>query len=109
MVIKTKISTITAFIATIAAIAALGSIGGGIGLGQQQTAIAQELNLDEVDDLLDDIGSEEREICEDFQLPNQPITICFRPPDALPCIGGVLAEIARGDIGGDVPPIFTCS
>ena len=41
MIKKTKFSTITAVLATIAAIAAMGSIGGGIGLGQQQMALAQ--------------------------------------------------------------------
>jgi hypothetical protein len=45
MVIKrTKISTLTAAIATIAIIAALGSIGGGIGIGQKQIALAQDVN-----------------------------------------------------------------
>jgi len=40
MIKKTKFSTITAVMATIAALAALGSIG-GMGLGQQQMALAQ--------------------------------------------------------------------
>lgn len=105
MVIKTKLSTIITAIATIAVIATMGSIGG---VGQHQIASAQELDSDEIDDILDDIGSEEREICQDVQLPDEPTTICFRPPEALPCIGGVLLQITR-DVVGEIPPSFICS
>jgi hypothetical protein len=65
MVKKTKFSTITAVIATIAAIAALGSIGGGI--GQQQTALAQPVDLsDSLEDQIDvgGIGDTVRAILE---------------------------------------------
>jgi hypothetical protein len=105
MVIKTKLSTIIAAIATIAIITAMGGV---VGAGQHQIALAQELNIDEIDDILDDIGSEEREICQDVQLPDEPTTICFRPPEALPCIGGVLLQITR-DVVGEIPPSFICS
>ncbi len=50
MINKTKFSTITAVTATIAALAAMGSIGGGMGLGQQQIAFAQPVNLGQVRD-----------------------------------------------------------
>jgi hypothetical protein len=51
MVIKSKLSTITAAITTIVAIAAIGSIGG---IGQQQTALATILEED-VDDEVDEL------------------------------------------------------
>ncbi len=66
MVNKTKFSTITAAIVTIAAMAAMGSIG-GIGLGQQQTALAQPVDLsDSLEDQIDvgGIGDTVRAILE---------------------------------------------
>jgi len=66
MIKKTKFSTITAALATIAAIAAMGSIG-GIGLGQQQTALAQPVDLsDSLKDQVDvgGIGDTVRAILE---------------------------------------------
>jgi hypothetical protein len=54
---KTKISTITAAIATIAIIAALGSMGGGIGLGQQQMALAQPVDPRDIRGEIEDIVS----------------------------------------------------
>jgi hypothetical protein len=61
---KTKISKITAIVATIAIIAALGSIGGGMGLGQQQMALAQA-DLSNIGVDVGDIGDSVRDIVED--------------------------------------------
>ncbi len=67
MIKKTNFSTITAALAAIAAIAALGSIGAGIGLGQQQMALAQvdpgDIGGDEAN--VGDIGDTVRDILED--------------------------------------------
>jgi hypothetical protein len=67
---KTKISTITAVVATIAAIASMGIIGGGIGLGQQQMALAQPVDPRDIggdeDDLVGvDVGNIVRDVLGD--------------------------------------------
>jgi len=100
MVIKTKLSALTAAIATIAVIATMGSIGGA---GQQQTALALELDLDEI---VDD-GGEEREICESLQLPGVPGVICARLAEALPCLDGVTVVILDPETGR--PIILGCN
>ena len=64
VIIKTKISTITAVIATIVMIAALGSIGGGMGLGQQQMALATVIGEDEAEIDVGDIGDRLRDTLE---------------------------------------------
>ena len=96
VIIKTKISTITAVIATIVMIAALGSIGGGMGLGQQQMALAQVLSPGDIGGDVGDIGDTVRNILEDEldrvgeiqNIPNCPLgDIIFRlPTGALVCV-----------------------
>jgi hypothetical protein len=79
---KTKFPTITAVLATIAAIAALGSIGGGIGLGQQQTALAQVLDSSDIGGDEADLGVLEDIVREIGQDDNDngggeaPVNIC---------------------------------
>jgi hypothetical protein len=65
MIKKTKFSTITAVVATIAALTAMGSIGGGIGLGQQQMALAQPVDPRDIGGDIGDIGDTVRDIFED--------------------------------------------
>src|SRR5829696_2865092 len=66
MIKKTKFPTITAVVATIAALTAMGSIGGGgIGLGQQQMALAQPVDPRDIGGDIGDIGDTVRDIFED--------------------------------------------
>jgi len=115
MIKKTKFSTITAALATIAAIAALGSIGGGMGLGQQQTALAQILHSTDIGEDEIDVGRIEdtvRDILEDDEDddgnigdgPGPRPTICV-DPEPVPLISRVIAgrEIFLGCQGlGDL-------
>jgi len=57
MIKKTKFPTITAAVAAIAALAAMGSMGGGIGLGQQQMALAQPVDPRDIRGEIGDIVS----------------------------------------------------
>ena len=82
---KTKISTITAVVATIAAIAAMGSIGGGIGLGQQQMALAQpvdprDIGVD-IGDIGDTVRDTVRDIFEDDDDPDPETELCSGPDE----------------------------
>jgi len=67
MIKKTKFPTITAVITTIAAIAAMGNIG-GIGLGQQQMALAQPVDPRDIGEdgiAVGGIGDTVRDVLED--------------------------------------------
>lgn len=88
MVIKTKFSTITAVVATIAALATIGSIGGGIGLGQQQqTALAQPVDLRDSLQVEIDLGDTVRAILEqeDEEVPTD--ILCPPPLKFVPIPG----------------------
>jgi hypothetical protein len=81
MIKKTKFSTITAVVATIAAIAAMGSIGGGIGLGQQQMALAQPVDPRDIGVDIGDIGDTVRDIFEDDDDPDPECELCCLPDE----------------------------
>jgi hypothetical protein len=66
MIMKTELSTIIAALAIIAIIAIMGTIGG---IGQQQTALALELDLER---LLDDEIELDDEIDEELEDPIPP-------------------------------------
>jgi hypothetical protein len=104
MMIKTKLRRITTPIAAIVVIATLGSIGG---VAQQQTALALELDLDDLSDEIGDDGGEEREICESLQLPGIPNVLCARLAEALPCLDGVTVVIISPETGQ--PIILGCN
>jgi hypothetical protein len=116
MVIKTKLSTITAAIATIAIIATMGSV---VGAGQQQTALAQEepvctpeewasdsfrclqlLNTDEttaIRDELDELSEQLDDLSEELVVPDVPdcgpgrfnFPIFVGPPEWWICSGDI--------------------
>jgi hypothetical protein len=81
MIKKTKFSTITAVVATIAAIAAMGSIGGGIGLGQQQMALAQPVDPRDIGGDIGDIGDTVRNILGDNDDPDPETELCSGPDE----------------------------
>jgi len=118
MIKKTKFSTITAVVATIAAIAAMGSIGGGIGLGQQQMALAQvpvdsrDIGGDEGD--LGDVGHAVRDVFEDDEEDDDDdggiVPLCREPGEIFVnlAVGGYIClnineQFVLSDIGQDFP------
>ena len=112
---KTKFSTITAALATIAAIAAMGSIGGGMGLGQQQMALAQpvdprDIGGDEGGLVGVDEGNKVRDVLGDDDDGRQrlcPGQIFIRPNicvDALPDLSDVVGIPNVGSDDDDRDP-----
>jgi hypothetical protein len=116
MVIKTKISTVTAAVAAIAAIAAMGSIG-GIGLGQQQMAFATDEDdgdssgTDTSIIILPDIALATDVVDDgvDGSINNLDVTSVFtkqeedmNPPIAEDLLANVLEDVDAVAIGGPV-------
>src|SRR5215212_11736405 len=99
MVKKTKFSTITAVIVTIAALTALGSIGGGIGLGQQQTALAQIVHSSDIGE--DDESSIVPEECTIVPMPD----VCLAVPDVSSRIPDISSIVPLPDTSFIAPDV----
>ena len=115
MIKKTKFPTITAVITTIAAIAAMGNIG-GIGLGQQQMALAQPVDPRDIGEdgiAVGGIGDTVRDVLEDDNDDGRqrlcPGQIFIRPNicvDALLDVGEVVGIPNVGSDDDDRDPEF---